>query len=426
MAGVLSRVHSIQDVVRYGLCVSCGACVSATPPGAIRMVFDDKRSIFVPEIIDTNRASGKGIEFRVCPGKGFPIMEIAEQLYSDAPNRSFELGLYRTAIAAHSTEERIIKNAASGGVMTEIARYLIDKNLVKGVTASRFIYGPKGPRTESFIARTFDDLLAAQGSKYCPTTTNVLARQCVETGRRYLFIGTPCQVAGLRLATREDSNLAKVFPYTMANFCGGFHNFRQLEDLITFDRIDPTKVEYFRFRRDGQPGSMFARTTDGRTISASYPNYLHRSDVPKHKRCSYCVDATGELADFACGDAWIERLLQTQQSWSIILTRSHFAEQIVNELISAGRIVVTPVSFEELCESQRKNLMSKKFRQYKRMRISRLLGITMPEWDVQLPRGNSTYLHEARVLFVKTRLGRRIRKIRNAIRNALKPKTQQN
>jgi coenzyme F420 hydrogenase subunit beta len=422
----LGKVHSIQDVVRYGLCVSCGACVSAAPPGAIRMIFDEKRAIFVPEIIDTNRASGKGIEFRICPGKGLPINEIAEQLYSDAPNRSFELGLYRTAIAAHSTKERIIKNAASGGVMTEIARYLIDKNLVEGVTASRFIYGPKGPRTESFIARTFDDLLAAQGSKYCPTTTNVLVRHCAEVGRRYLFIGTPCQVAALRLATREDSNLSKIFPYTMANFCGGFHNFRQLEDLITFNGINIAKVEYFRFRRGGQPGSMFARTTDGRTITASYPDYLHRSDVPKHKRCSYCVDATGELADFACGDAWIDRLLRTKQPWSIILARSHFAEQIVNELISTGRIEVTPVSCDEVCESQRKNLTSKKFRQYKRTRISRLFGITMPEWDVQLPRGDSTYLREALVLFSKTRLGRRVRKIRNAITNVLKPKTQHN
>jgi coenzyme F420 hydrogenase subunit beta len=422
----LGRVDSIQDVVRYGLCVSCGACVSAAPPGTIRMVFDDKRAIFVPEIIDANRASGKGIEFRVCPGKGLPINEIAEQLYSDAPNRSFKLGLYRTAMAAHSNDERIIKNAASGGLMTEIARYLMDKNIVDGVTASRFVYGPKGPRTESFIARTFDDLLAAQGSKYCPTTTNVLVHQCVEAKGQYLFIGTPCQVAALRLATRENSNLAKIFPYTMANFCGGFHNFRQLEDLITFDGIDPAKVEYFRFRRDGQPGSMFARTTDGRTISASYPDYLHRSDVPKHKRCSYCVDATGELADFACGDAWIDRLLRMKQPWSIILTRSYFAEQIVNELISAGRVVVTPVSFEEICESQRKNLTSKKLRQYKRMRISHLLGITMPEWDVQLPRGSSTYLREARVLFGKTRLGQHIRKIRNAVRNALKPKTQHN
>ncbi len=422
----MGRVHSIQDVVRYGLCVSCGACVSAAPPGAIRMVFDDKRSIFVPEIIDANHASGKGIEFKVCPGKGWAINKMAEEQYGDAPNRSFELGLYRTAIAAHSTDERVIENAASGGVMTEIAGYLIDKNLVDGVTASRFAYGPQGPRTESFIAHTPDDLLCAQGSKYCPTTTNVLVRQCVEAGGRYLFIGTPCQVAALRLATREDSNLAKVFPYTMANFCGGFHNFRRLKDLITFDGIDPAKVEYFRFRGDGQPGSMFARTTDGRTITAAYPDYLHRSDVPRHKRCIYCVDATGELADFACGDAWIGRLLQTQRSWSIILTRSHFAEQIVSELISVGRIEVTPIFFEEVCESQRKNLTSKKFRQYKRMRISRLFGITMPEWDVQLPRGNSTYLHEARVLFSKTKLGRRIRKIRNAVRNISNPKTQHN
>lgn len=416
----MSRVGSIQDVVRLGLCVSCGACASAAPPGTIRMVFDRKRATFIPEITDSGRVSGRGPELTVCPGKGLPIKSLATELYGEAANDSFELGRYRSAFAVRAVDPRILENASSGGIMTEIARYLIENKLVEGVTASRFAYGPPGPRTESLIARTFEDLLSAQGSKYCPTATNQLIRQCVEAGGRYLFSGTPCQVAALRLAMREDRLLRQVFPCTMANFCGGFHNFRRLEDLIRFDGIAPAEVEYLRFRGGGQPGSMLIRSRDGRVATAPYPDYLRRSDVPKNKRCTYCVDATGELADFACGDAWIDRFLKTEYSWSVVLARSEFAEQIVGELASKGRIETMPVSSEEIRDSQQKNINSKKYRQYKRMQISRLLGIAIPEWGQELPRGNGSYLHEIKVLIGKTAPGRRMRRIRNLVKGSSK------
>jgi coenzyme F420 hydrogenase subunit beta len=415
----MAEICSIQEVVRYRLCISCGACVNAVPAGAIQMVFDEKSHIFLPKILDSACVSGQGLEFTVCPGKGLPINEIAEKIYGTADHNTFELGRYRLAIVARAVNQRILENASSGGVMTAIAHYLIEKGLIQGTTASRFVYGPSGPRTESFIARSLDALISAQGSKYCPTVTNQLVRECAEARGRYLFNGTPCQVGALRLAIREDPSLVEVFPYTMANFCGGYRDFRFIENLISLQGIDPSEVEYFRFRGGGQPGSMLTRTRDGQIASIPYPEYEHCSNVPKQKRCTYCIDATGELADFACGDAWIQRFLDDKYPWSIILARSTFAEEIIAEMAEKGLLKLEPVSFEEVCESQKSNITSKKFRQYKRMRLSRLWGNILPEWDTELPHDSSSYIYEMCVFFGKTSIGRKVLKIRRFLKKLL-------
>jgi len=406
------NVSSIQEVVRRRLCISCGACVSVAPAGSMRMALDEKQGIFVPEFIDRSKVSGRGVEFAVCPGKGLAINEISRGLYDSATYNIFELGRYRQALVARTTNPLILENASSGGVMTRIAYYLLEKGLVQGVTSVRFIYGSAGPRTEPFIARSLEDLISAQGSKYCPTTTNQLVRQCKQAGGRYLFVGTPCQVGALRLAMKEDKSLLEVFPYTMANFCGGYRDFRNLNEILRVRGVDPAKVTFFRFRGGGQPGSMLARTNEGQIVSEPYPSYVYYRVAPKQKRCWYCVDATGELADFACGDAWIKRFLQDEYPWSIILARSEFSVRIINEMVSEELMKTEPVSAEEIIDSQRSNITSKKYRQYERVRVSRLLGITMPWWDVELPRGKSSYLRELRVLLGKTRLGLWLHKIK--------------
>jgi coenzyme F420 hydrogenase subunit beta len=417
----MPNLASIQDVVRNRLCISCGACASAAPPGTIEMIPDEGRGVLLPRIADRSRVTGSAKELAVCPAKGLPIRKMGRELFPSAEHDTPELGRYVSAIAAHSTNPAVLENAASGGVMTEIAWYLLESGRVDGVTATRFVYGPAGPRTECYVARSREELLDAQGSKYCPTSTNQLVRECAETGGRYLFVGTPCQIAALRLAVGEQPDLAESFPLTMANFCGGYCDFRSLDDIISAQGLDPSQIDYFRFRGGGQPGSMRATATDGRSVSYPYPDYLAFSSIQKQNRCVFCVDATGELADFACGDAWIPRFLEDEYPWSIILARAPAAQETIEELRSVGRIRTAEVQFEEIRDSQASNLSSKRDRQYKRMRICRAFGIALPEWDVDLPTEGSTYLAELLVLFGKTAIGLRLRSLRRAILGRLRP-----
>ena len=410
----MKPIHSIEEVVQAGLCISCGACVSAAPEDAVSLVLTQRQS-FTPRV-NAAKLDGQDAAFRVCPGKGVPIRSLTMELYGSAPFETFELGRYRVAAAWRSTSEEILRAASSGGVMTAVAQYLLQKGLIQGVTASRLIYGSTGPVTQSFVARSRADLLTAQGSKYCPTTTNVLVRSCMKEGGRYLFCGTPCQVAALRLAARDNPDINRVFPYTMANFCGGFRPFEFLDDIIVSLGIPPRDIHFFRFRGGGQPGSLLACAENGRSVTEPYPDYIVRSTVPKMKRCWYCLDATGELADFACGDAWLPRFLRDSHGWSIVLGRSSFAETVLQDMVHDGHLIRQEVSCQEICQSQKSNITSKKYRQHSRIRVSRFMRIQTPEWDVELPRMNRGMIHEFRILLGKSAVGRRVSRLRRLVR----------
>lgn len=396
----MSRAESIQGIVRCGLCISCGACVSTAPQGTMRMVLDERKGIFVPEILD-DAVSGTGPEYEVCPGKGAPIVQMEKELFGDADHYRMELGWYRGIVACHSGNPQILERASSGGVMTDIARFLIERGYVDGVTVSRFTYGRMGPRTASFVARDLDGLLAGQGSKYCPTTTNELVAACAKSGKRYLFLGTPCQVLALRLAQTQKPELRETFPLTMANFCGGYRDFRDLDDLLERNGLDPREVARFRFRGGGQPGSMLAADSRGNTVCVPYPTYGRGSLLPKAKRCVFCVDGTGLLADFACGDAWVDRFASKDGfPWSIVMLRSKAAGDIFGQIVEDGRLTVESISEDEVLYSQRHNLDSKITRQRRRMALHRLFGISMPAWDMPLPHGGS-WSNEIRTMLGK-------------------------
>ena len=401
----MKQIKNLHDVIKHKLCISCGACVGIAPPHSMRMGLDEKQGIYKPEIVDPSAMSGSGIEFSVCPGPGLRINYMSERLFGADLPVTPEFGRYRSAVAAQSTDSHILQRASSGGVMTTIALWLLEQGVIAGATVARFQKDPTGPRTVSYIARNRKELLHAQGSKYCPTTTNALIRECRETGGAYLFIGTPCQVGALRLAIDRDPALEKIFPFTMANFCGGYRDFRYLDGVIRNYGSRPEHNRFFRFRGGGWPGSMLAEDSRGKRSSRPYPSYVSADYVAKQKRCVLCIDGTGQLADFACGDAWIDRFTKGAMGpggWSIAMARSRRAQEVLDEIREASLIKTTPLSHEDLLYSQRYNLSSKISRQKKRMKVLKSLGRVVTQWDIELPEGNTTYRKELTVLLQKT------------------------
>ena len=230
------------------------------PRHSMRMGLDEKQGIYKPEIVNPSAVSGSGIEFwLVFPGPGLCINVMSERLFGADLPVTPEFGRYRSAIAAQSTDSQVLQRASSGGVMTTIAIWLLEQGVIAGATVARLSNNRSGPRTVSYIARNRKELLHAQGSKYCPTITNALIRECREAGGAYLFIGTPCQVGSLRLAIDRDPALEKIFPFTMANFCGGYRDFRYLDGVIRNYGSRPEDNRFFRFRGGAGQDRCFGR-----------------------------------------------------------------------------------------------------------------------------------------------------------------------
>jgi coenzyme F420 hydrogenase subunit beta len=391
------KVNSIQEVVNKGLCISCGACSAASSLGRVKMQESVPRGMYFPTLSQKSPKWGRGTEFEVCPGKGYEIVEIGKDLFEDALAHDINLGRWIGAWASQATTESLMERASSGGVMTAIADYLLGKNFVQGVVVTRMTYGVGGPRPETIIATSRDELVSSQGSKYCPVPVLEIIHEIKRFHGKVLFIGTPCQIAGLRMLQRSDPTLLDKIPLTVGNFCGGFRDLRETNTLIKRSGLQPAEVTYFRYRGGGQPGTMAIKDTKGRSSFLSYPNYARMTGLAKNKRCRLCVDATAELADFACGDAWIPRFMNSGSPWSLVLTRSSYAEFLLQEMRLSGKLKLAEVTVAEIKKSQHDNLMSKKVRQAPRRRLFRLLGMELPKFESGYFKKTGGMILEARV-----------------------------
>jgi coenzyme F420 hydrogenase subunit beta len=366
---------NIEDVVKSGLCLGCGICAYSDQIG--KTIYSEKREQSIPLLSKQNREDH--IAYNICPGKGYNIIGDSDKLYNSA-NYDLELGRVYSQYAAYSNNKEILKSASSGGIMSHLAIYLLESKIVDRVLTTSFSY-ESGLRAVCSLAKSRDEILQSQGSKYCPVDLSIAIREIKNNGYRVAVIGTPCQIAGIRNIQKFDKAFSEKIILTIANFCGGFKNYNNIDLIAKRKGINPKNIGFFRFRGNGQPGSMLIQERTGKKVELPYPKYVGLNGIPKHLRCHLCVDATGELADIACGDAWLQRFLKDINPWSIILTRNKKADDLIKQMREAQMITTTAITLEEVKSSQHQNLTSKKVRQKSRYFLYNILGFTLPSFD---------------------------------------------
>ncbi len=367
-------MNTINEVVKNRLCVSCGACGYYVQNRELILRYNKKYYLEVPCIdIESEEA------FNICPGKGYDISELGKKSSDTTNSYDVDLGFVDYAWAVHSNNSKILENASSGGIMTEIAYFLLESKFVNGVISTKYIYSNAGPVPYSFIATSLDELIECQGSKYLPVNHENVLKEAKKFNGKLAYIGTPCQIAAVKMLQEKDVQLKNKIVFTIGNFCGGVKDFRELKKQIVRHGFIPKKVTNFRFRGGGQPGSMMIKDKSGKQITHNYPDYNNMTGYTKLKRCLLCVDATAEIADFACGDAWLNKYKHNSKPWSVLITRNSKSTSIIKQMIAEGVINTESISFDEIKLSQKSNLTTKKYRQFSRLSLYRKLGIKVPE-----------------------------------------------
>lgn len=383
-------MHNLEDVINADLCIACGACKGISKSA---ISYFEHRGIPIPQL-DKNEAESL---FQFCPGKGYDILKMGRDLYGNESKYDVDLGFYNSFYAAKTKDPEILKNASSGGMITTLLDYLISTNMVQGAVVTKFSYGPGGPSPMPYIAINKNELLDAQGSKYCPVSTLNILQSVRSFPGKVVWVGTPCQIAALRLIQSYDCDIKNKVILTIANFCGGFRDFREVRRLAEICEVNYNDITALRYRGDGQPGFMRIENCHGKKFMLPYPDYVRYTGYSKIKRCRLCVDATGELADFACGDAWIPRFLRTKIPWSIVLARSFLATDILNQMKAKQAIVTEEISISELIKSQSDNLYSKKKRHFARSNFYSLFFGKVPVFDGGFYEIKSGFFLELRV-----------------------------
>lgn len=163
-------------------CTGCAACYSACPVHCITMQQDEEGFLY-PE--SSNACIHCGLCEKVCP--------------SFLPKT--ELKIEQKAVAAVSRDNEVWRRSASGGAFSEICRqWADDDTLIVGAAWD-------GLKVHHIGVKGFDQIAPLCKSKYVSSAiedTFIEVKDALIEGRKAIFCGCPCQVAGLKAFLRKD------------------------------------------------------------------------------------------------------------------------------------------------------------------------------------------------------------------------------
>lgn len=275
-------------------CCGCGACMNVCPKNAIRMAEDEVGFVY-PEI-DQNLCVGCGVCKKACGYQMQPLMQKSEAVY-----------------AAASNNDNLLRKSASGGAFAVLAENALKKGGVVYGAALPLENGKLEPK--HLRIDTVERLPELQGSKYVQSAigdTYAQAQKDLLNGKRVLFSGTPCQIAGLKQYLKKDyENLL-----TVDIICHGVPSKRFFQSFMEDygKKLGGTITEfYFRDKSKGQ--GMITRSVykdmagenKEKVLIGGLTAYIHffSKSYIYRKNCYSCPFASEKrVGDLTLGDFW--------------------------------------------------------------------------------------------------------------------------
>lgn len=279
-------------------CSSCGACANVCGRNAISMRLDVEG--FYRPVIDSEKCIECGACERICPWN----KEILN------PNKSSN---NPKTLAAFANDESIRLQSSSGGIFSILAeRVLDDGGVVAGVAQTA------PTRFGHIIVDNKADLKKLRGSKYVQADVGLVYREVrglLKAGRKVLFSGTPCQVAGLYAVLGNAATSVNLF--TVDIVCHGTPSVKIFEKYIKeLEKENSALVASSRFRDKRMGWRLFSMTSMLNTNSEDSVQFSKTLREDKFMQVflrniclnSSCVDCHyGKLprvADISLGDYW--------------------------------------------------------------------------------------------------------------------------
>lgn len=178
------------DIKHKRDCCGCSACVQKCLRQCISLQEDNEG--FLYPVVDKEICIDCGLCEKVCP-----------ILYQGDTRKPLKV------YAAINKDEEIRRQSSSGGVFTLLAEKVINEGGV--VFGARF---DENWEVRHDYAETIEELAVFRGSKYVQSRIEdnfKKAETFLKEGRKVLFSGTPCQIAGLnRFLRKKYDNLLSV------------------------------------------------------------------------------------------------------------------------------------------------------------------------------------------------------------------------
>ena len=288
-------------------------------------------------------------------------------------------------VRAHAADETTRIKAASGGVLTALAKFLLDQSEVA------FIYHARQSEDDltfgvPHISRTAADVMRGTSSIYGPTPILEIMNDVLDLGEPFGFIGKPCDISAVRNLARYDPRVNQLVKICMTPVCGGIVPPPQMDDFLARRQTDRDNLTRFAYRCDMCPGDTEFETRDGHKHTANFfepYGGIAETSWQLPFRCKVCPDGPGEAADISAGDIWPNDLpdwetADEDKGSNAVLIRSAVGRKLFDAAVEAGVIVVEEDVSPRYYDTCQQHHVKKK--QYMRARYDALLeaGRTVP------------------------------------------------
>ncbi len=359
-----------SNVIDKGNCCLCGTCIGVCP--VQKPLFSNE------EIVEGNNTCiSCGRCLSSCPGNGFDFREENAALF-DTPvsEEQNNFGCYKKILKGCSNHSSIRVKASSGGVLTAMSCYLLENRVID------YVVGVVTYGTECRVKalRSADEVIQAAQSKYLFVPVNAILQHIRENEGRYLYIGLPCQIEGLRKTVKTDPLIRERIFLCAGLFCG-FNLSRQATDfLIKKSGIKKERITKLEYRGKLENKTGFKLDSEKGQFFISKHGYTILNAVYSRERCWKCYDYTAEFSDVSFGDAWEE-----ENGWSRIIICMEKAGKIIEELSRNKIITLKPSSAEDIYRTQKTIVNFKK----RDIVVRRNLLKEFPDYHVEYQKINS-------------------------------------
>lgn len=316
----------VTETIEKSECTGCGACYQICKFGAIVMKADEKGFLY-PEV-QVDKCTQCGACVNVCVLKNNPPNASGHKVY-----------------AAWSKDKRIRYESTSGGIFSELANDILDNNgCVAGAAYTQ------NHLVQHCMIFCRDELKLLRQSKYVQSDTRHIYQEVkkqLEKGRKTLFVGTPCQCAGLinYLGKKHDQLILCDFICRGVNAPVAYQAYlEELQDLYN------SKVEKVWFKNKSFGWNNFGTKImfengeeyfkDRNEDPFMFGFIRKNANLYMRSSCASChFKALNTYADITLGDFWGYECSQGDDRYGVsaVILHTNKGVQLFNSLTSIYR-----------------------------------------------------------------------------------------
>ncbi|MCZ7541262.1 MAG: Coenzyme F420 hydrogenase/dehydrogenase, beta subunit C-terminal domain [Anaerolineae bacterium] len=291
------------------------------------------------------------------------------------------VGEFEGCYFTYAADDAVRANAASGGSVSALLIYLLESGQIDGALVCQTVLHDGKPRPEFAIARTREEIMAAQGSKYAAVYFSNDAMPLIKTfDGRLAVVALPCDATILQRARAKNPALDAKIALVITLFCG--HNSEPALTDAMVDRLGRGRgpLTDYRWRIGHWRGNLEATFADGTQVVKPFETFSDYRNLYffAQPKCHHCFDHFGYNCDISAGDIWSPRMKVHPIKHTALIARTPAGGALIAAALRDGTLIGSQEPVDEIANGQARTAPFH-YNVTSRARVGRLFGVRIKD-----------------------------------------------